>query len=376
MTQNERQNTTIPALTVSEAARCLTALYGGAIRAGIPIRLLPAPFLWGPPGIGKSDTVRQLAAGLEEGTGKKVVVTDVRLLLFSPVDLRGVPVPDATRTFTDWLRPRVFDMDGSDGIVNLLFLDELSAAPQSVQAAAYQLTLDRRIGEHALPDNCAVIAAGNRTTDQSVSYKMPKALCNRLCHFEIRADFASWKAWAYRSGIDARIIGYLSFDQSRLYREPEVSDTAFPTPRTWEFVSRILAASEKTPRECHVLISAAVGTDAALEFEEWCRISGKLPAAEDILCGAAKDIPKQQDLLFALSASLCATLFRKAEAVTVRELENACAYAARFPTDYACAFFTDLRENARLAIKLMRCRALTDWITKHPEGAKAWMKKS
>ena len=73
MTQNERQNTTIPALTVSEAARCLTALYGGAIRAGIPIRLLPAPFLWGPPGIGKSDTVRQLAAGLEEGTGKKKI---------------------------------------------------------------------------------------------------------------------------------------------------------------------------------------------------------------------------------------------------------------------------------------------------------------
>ena len=92
-------------------------------------RLRQRPILlMGPPGIGKSDTVRQLAAGLEEGTGKKVVVTDVRLLLFSPVDLRGVPVPDATRTFTDWLRPRVFDMDGSDGIVNLLFLDELSAA--------------------------------------------------------------------------------------------------------------------------------------------------------------------------------------------------------------------------------------------------------
>ena len=367
MNQNERENMNIPSVTVAEASDCLTSLYVGAIRAGVPLKTLPTPFLWGPPGIGKSAAVRQLAERLETATGKRTAVTDVRLLLFSPVDLRGVPVPDPTRTFADWLRPRSFDMEEGDEMINLLFLDELSAAPQSVQAAAYQITLDRRIGEHLLPDNCAVIAAGNRTTDQSVAYKMPKALCNRLAHFELRADFASWKKWAYQHRIDARVLGYLSFDQSRLCGEPEASDTAYPTPRTWEFVSRVLGAVGGDPWDCHTLLAASVGVDAAIEFEEWCRFSGKLPFAADIMKGTVTAIPKQQDLLYVVSASLCAALFSKGDALAPHELENACRYAAQFPPDFAHACFSDLRENPKLALKLMKCRALADW-----EGGRTW----
>ena len=83
-------------------------------------------------------------------------------------------------------------MDESENVLNLLFLDEISAAPPSVQAAAYQITLDRMVGEHRLPENCIVIAAGNRVTDKSVVYNMPKALANRLCHFEVAVDAAAW----------------------------------------------------------------------------------------------------------------------------------------------------------------------------------------
>ena len=86
-------------------------------------------------------------------------------------------------------------MDESGDTVNILFLDEISAAPQSVQAAAYQITLDRSVGEYRLPENCIVIAAGNRVTDRSVAYSMPKALANRLCHLEIRSDPGSWHDW-------------------------------------------------------------------------------------------------------------------------------------------------------------------------------------
>ena len=102
-------------------------------------------------------------------------------------------------------------MDPSDDIVNILFLDEISAAPQSVQAAAYQITLDRVVGEHKLPDNCIIIAAGNRVTDKSVSFKMPKALANRLCHFEIQSDFDSWRDWAVKNGINQKVLGFISF---------------------------------------------------------------------------------------------------------------------------------------------------------------------
>ena len=96
-----------------------------------------------------------------------------------------------------WLKPQIFQMNDSEDVVNILFLDEISAAPQSVQAAAYQITLDRVVGEHKLPENCIVIAAGNRVTDRSVAFKMPKALANRLMHFEVDGNFDSWKCNAH-----------------------------------------------------------------------------------------------------------------------------------------------------------------------------------
>ena len=101
--------------------------------------------LWGPPGIGKSQGVREIADNIKAKTGKKVHITDVRLLLFNPVDLRGIPTANADKTLAVWLRPQIFQMDAGDDTINILLLDEISAAPQSVQAAAYQITLDRTI---------------------------------------------------------------------------------------------------------------------------------------------------------------------------------------------------------------------------------------
>ena len=148
--------------------------------------------LWGPPGVGKSQGVREIAYEIEKRTGREVRITDVRLLLFNPVDLRGIPTANEDKTLAIWLKPQIFQMDASEEVVNILFLDEITAAPTSVQAAAYQITLDRTVGEHKLPANCIVIAAGNRVTDRSVSYNMPKALANRLCHFEIKEDPNAW----------------------------------------------------------------------------------------------------------------------------------------------------------------------------------------
>ena len=185
----------IPCVSVGELKKYLSAVYSTLILTEQPIDLLPAPMLWGSPGIGKSQLVHQVAVEIEKTTGKKTTVTDVRLLLFNPIDLRGIPVANEEKTLAVWLRPKIFQMDEGENAINILFLDEISAAPPSVQAAAYQITLDRVIGEHKLPDNCIVIAAGNRTTDKSVAYKMPKALANRLMHFEISANFQSWKEW-------------------------------------------------------------------------------------------------------------------------------------------------------------------------------------
>ena len=181
----------IPSMNVGKIVQELANVYSTVIHQRLPVKTVPSVMLWGPPGVGKSQAIRQIAREIEQNTGKRVEVTDVRLLLFNPIDLRGIPTANADKTLAVWLKPQIFQMDDSDDIINILFLDEISAAPQSVQAAAYQITLDRVVGEHRLPDNCIVIAAGNRTTDKSVAFKMPKALANRVLHIEAEGTFTA-----------------------------------------------------------------------------------------------------------------------------------------------------------------------------------------
>lgn len=361
----ENSNINIPTTTVDGFVKSLTSIYTNAVNSRISLKLIPAPFLWGAPGVGKSEGVRQMANIISAETGKEVIVTDVRLLLFSPVDLRGVPIADKNREFTDWLRPRIFDMNPSDDCVNILFLDELSAAPQSVQAAAYQICLDRRVGEHILPDNCIVIAAGNRTTDRSVSYKMPKALCNRLMHFLIEPSYIEWRRWALDNYIDSRIIGYLAFDNSRLCVEPESSDLAYPTPRSWSFASRLISRIEGDLSSAHMLIGACVGLDTALGFEEWCKIYRDLPKTEDIINGTCKFYPKSHDALYALTASLTSAMYSIKDEITDTQIENVCLYALRFPPDFAVSFFGDLNRCEELKLRLMNNQMFNAWLYKN-----------
>ncbi len=355
----------IPALTVAEAKTQLISLYGTAIEKNIPFKKLPTPFYWGSPGVGKSESVYQLAAELGELTGRTVEVTDVRLLLFSPVDLRGVPVADADRKLTNWLRPKIFDMKEGDDYINILFLDELSAAPQSVQAAAYQICLDRKVGEHQLPDNCIVIAAGNRTTDHSVSYKMPKALANRLIHFNIVSDFTAWKKWAIENRISSKVIAYLSFDSTRLCVEPEGSDLAYPTPRSWAFVSTLLDTVDDEPEKIHALIAGCIGNDTTIEFEAFCKGALKMPSVSEIFEGKCKELPKTHDVIYALICALVGTISNKHGAVSLDELENVFRYVSSLPEDFVMVFIKDVSVVDGITKKLMKCSSFRKWFEKN-----------
>lgn len=358
-------NTNIPVIAVKDAINALTEMYTQAFLSDTDLKKLPTPFLSGAPGVGKSEGVYQLADALSRTTSKRVVVTEVRLLLFSPVDLRGVPVADQQREFTDWLKPRIFDMDDSEDCINILFLDELSAATQLVQATAYQICLNRCAGEHRFPDNCIVVAAGNSTTDGSVSYRMPKALANRMMHFRIEPCYAEWKDWALRNGIDERIIGYLSFDNSMLCAEPDNSDTAYPTPRSWSFVSELITNCKDDIAKKHILIAGCVGLDTALAFEEWCKVYDRLPKIEDIFAGRCRIYPRSHDALFALISGLTSALYRMDDTVTDTQLEHVCSYAYAFPSDYGVSFFSDLSRNEKLKSKLMSNHAFNIWLSKN-----------
>ena len=352
----------IPTMKVNEAVDKLGVCYETILKANLPLKEMPSVMLWGAPGIGKSQLVRELAERLKTTTGKRVCVTDVRLILFNPVDLRGIPTSNAEKTLSVWLKPKIFDMDTSEDTLNILFLDEISAAPQSVQAAAYQITLDRVIGEHKLPDNCIVVAAGNRITDRSVAYKMPRALANRLMHVEIVPDFHSWLDWAMQSGINDKVVAFLSFKPNYLNEEDITNDDlAFPTPRTWEMVSKILNNISGDMAFAYPLLCGLVGTGIASEFRAWCKIYKDLPKVEDIFNGKVTTVPKGTDQLYALTSSMIA--FARECQDDLKRVENSLEYALRMPPDFACVLLKGYQSiGTDFAKNLMKIPTYMKWL--------------
>ncbi len=338
---NNVKNINIPQMSVNKVIESLSNAYITTIIKNIPIKTFPSVMLWGAPGIGKSQAVRQIAKMIEEETGKTVKVTDVRLLLFNPIDLRGIPTSNADKTLAIWLKPQIFQMDDSDDVVNILFLDEISAAPQAVQAAAYQITLDRVVGEHKLPENCIVMAAGNRVTDKSVAFKMPKALANRLLHIEVEGSFKSWKDWAIKHGVNEKVIGFLSFRNDYLMGfNVATEDLAFATPRSWEMVSNILNNISSEIEEVFPLVSGLIGNGVAVEFRTWCEIYSTLPKTEDIFLGKSLNVPIKTDAIYALISSM--VVYAREHKNDMTKIVNAIKYASILPADFSAIFMKDL----------------------------------
>ncbi|MBQ2718985.1 MAG: AAA family ATPase [Clostridia bacterium] len=349
-------------VTVGEMVDRLSGAYVALLRAGKPLKSFPPVMLWGAPGIGKSQGVRAIAKRIAAETGKRVNVTDVRLLLFNPVDLRGIPTANEDRTLAVWLKPKIFQMEEGEGTVNLLLLDEISAAPPSVQAAAYQITLDRTVGEHKLPDNCIVLAAGNRVTDRSVAYAMPKALANRLCHLELVNDAESWHRWAVRAGIHRIVLGFLEANPEWLMEfDPQNEDLAFPTPRSWEMVSHILGGVSENVHAMLPLIVGCVGKDAAYELFTWSEIYGSLPDVEEIFAGACPMPPQKPNALFALSSMIVSYAWEHRASDGIR---NAVKYVYRLPHEFKNRIYKDLLEIGELRELLSNIREYDDWFAR------------
>ncbi|MCR4616787.1 MAG: MoxR family ATPase [Lachnospiraceae bacterium] len=324
----------VPTVSVNCMVDMLSKAYSKLINEKKPITYMPSVMLWGAPGVGKSDGVRQLAERLEQLTKKKTFVTDVRLLLFNPIDLRGIPTANEDKTLAVWLKPQIFQMDEGKDIINILFLDEITSAPPSVQAAAYQITLDRTIGEHRLPENCIVIAAGNRTTDKSVATKMPKALANRLLHLEIEISFSAWEEWAVKEGINPLVLGYLSYRNNSLMKfDTSDADLAFTTPRSWKLVSDVLGIFEDDIECAFNMISGLIGVGEAFNFRTWIKEYRNLPKVEEIFEGNHHGVPRSTSVLYALTSDM--VLYAKEHKGEYDKIANSIKYAMKMPSDFS-----------------------------------------
>jgi MoxR-like ATPase len=205
-----------------------------------------------------------------------------------PTDIRGIPFYNKEVGKMDWAEPIDLPSEelASQYPIVVLFLDEMNSAAPSVQAAAYQLILNRRIGKYVLPENVVMVAAGNRESDKGVTYRMPTPLANRFIHQEMKTDFASWQDWAVTHNIHKDIIGYLGSNKQDLYDfDPKSLSRAFATPRSWSFVSEILSDEDGDEDTLTNLISGTIGEGLAIKFNAHRKVSGRMPKPEDILSG-------------------------------------------------------------------------------------------
>lgn len=260
-------------------------------------------FMWGPPGIGKSELVADLTAELGG------FMIDLRLGQMEPTDIRGIPFFNKNNEKMDWAPPIDLPDEelASQYPIVVLFLDEMNSAAPAVQAAGYQLILNRRIGKYVLPDNVVIVAAGNRESDKGVTYRMPSPLANRFVHMEIRPDHASWEQWAVNHKIHKDVVGYIGFAKQDLFDfDPKSASRSFATPRSWSFVSDFLYDDDASDAELMDLIAGTVGEGVAHKFMAHRKVAGQMPKPEDVLSGKVTELKvKEISAMYSLTVSMC-----------------------------------------------------------------------
>ena len=286
-------------------------------------------FIWGPPGIGKSDVVHQIGEYMDAH------VIDIRLSLWEPTDIKGIPYYAANDNTMKWAPPvDLPDAKLAKKYKNIiLFLDEMNSAAPAVQAAAYQLILNRRVGQYTLPDNVYIVAAGNREADKGVVYRMPAPLSNRFVHLELAVDFDDWFQWAVDNKIHKDVVGYLQFSKKDLYDfDPKSPSRSFATPRSWSFVSELLEddLDEETQTD---LVSGCVGEGLAIKFSAHRKVAAQMPNPTEILSGKVKELQtKEISAMYSLTVSLCYEL-KEASAKNVKDFDTQVDRFLRFMMD-------------------------------------------
>ena len=293
------------------------------IRHDLPLSAM----IWGPPGIGKSSIVAQVARA------RNLEFIDLRLSQLAPTDLRGLPVAQDGKS--KWCPPEFLPDEARHGARGVLFLDELNLAPPTMQGMAQQLVLDRRVGSYVVPDGWFIWAAGNRKEDRASVFEMPAPLANRFLHLEVEAHWESWKEHALGQGLHEQIVAFLAF-RPELLHKMDAQRPAWPSPRSWEMASRLHAAQME--------IAPVVGEAAAGEFLSYIELYRVLPDLDPVLAGEGENVkfPDEPSARYAVTIGL-----------TVRAREAARGYngfkwlSERAPAEWMQLYAVDLFKQMR-----------------------------
>lgn len=343
-------------VNVKKAKTILVKFAKNQLAGGNP----PPVMLWGAPGIGKSDIVKVVAQEL------KIELRDIRLAQLDPVDLRGVPTVENGQT--KWATPNFFPTDPESA--GIIFLDELSAADPSIQVAAYQLLLGRRIGEYRVPRKWIIVAAGNRAEDNAVSMPMSSALANRMMHLELHAEPEDWARWASEHGLDPSLIGFIRFCPDMLFAPGKDSERGWPSPRSWASVSKVLEIGLDDD-ELSPCIVGLVGDGAASQFLVYRKQFRALGDVRVMMLDPGKPLKlndKKPDVCYALASALAYWVGRgSSPEETSQLLDGFFRLSLLLPSTFAVVAMIDALENDKNG-------TLSERMTAHPEFP-AWQNR-
>lgn len=285
----------------------------------------PLPtFIWGAPGVGKSQIVNQIAKDLGY---------EVRTLIAStcdPVDLRGCLAIEGE--YCAWRPPKFFKIGPNDKV--LFFFDELNTATPAVQTAFFRIILEGKLDNVDI-SQCPRIGAGNRATDLAAAQRMPTPLVSRFVHIKLEPNDRDWKAWALTNNIRTEVISYISVRPDMLHQMPKDRDTPFPTPRTWEYLSRMMTIHGEMSSE---LVSGVIGEGATAEFLGFLKVFNELPSSPSEILEKGIKFDKDPSKQHALNGILANHFKNEQNKETAKQIMH---YASKLQEEFAVSLMSD-----------------------------------
>jgi len=327
-------------------------------KTGIPT------FVFGPPGVGKSEMVHQAAEG--------DAVIDVRLSMLDPVDLRGLPttIPDGNGgTKVAWALPDFIPADGK----GIIFFDELNTAPIAVQNAALQIILDRKCGPHKLGDGWYIVACGNKSAHRAHVNPLSAPLRNRFSIVDYVPSVEAWTGWAIQNGIHDHIIAFLNFSPDHLCSSPNDEHSNFASPRSWARISRFMQIfPEETVGRDIEATTSLIGRGSAVAFSSFCEEIEDMPDIDALIEGKQQfsHTGKRISISYAVATTIAGRMLRSdSKKLTKGYVERCTEIAAELPAEIACLFFVMCLGGSNESAKTLRHKILVS------DAGQAWAKK-
>lgn len=312
--------------------------------------------LLGSPGMGKTSLF--LAVTKEEGIGYIPNILSQK----DPVDVGGMRVPDMKtgilRHFVPEDLPVEINKSGRFPEKGILHYDEINVVSMMMQATAYGIIQERRVGLHNLMEGWVPMASGNHVTDRSAAQRISLALANRFNVQRVVPDLPSWLVQYGSEHVDTRGCAFLRFRPELFHCMPvNTNEVRFPSARSWTKAFKFI---DEEPAYRLKLFAGYVGDTAADEFEAFWRIMEKAPSFDEILTDPKNArLPDHRDAgtYYAVSGMIARMMDRK-------NVTPAMQYVDRMLPDYQVSL---LQDATRREPSLKNTQAYGNWAVAHQD---------